>query len=159
MHNFNPNLPHITMITAQHWNNHWKDLSQQKHNNWLRWNILFPFYLWHLWLNRNNNIHNNKQDRLDFKVVCGYSIEYAHIIDHRSNKATTFQHIQVKWEPPHLNRFKFNIDGATYGFLGPRGIGGVIHDHAGKWSIDFLQPNHWHPPLKLSCVPYTRAFN
>ncbi|EOX94670.1 Uncharacterized protein TCM_004284 [Theobroma cacao] len=34
-----------------------------------------------------------------------------------------------KWTRPPLGSFKLNVDGSTFGKLGPIGIGGVIRDH------------------------------
>lgn len=50
----------------------------------------------------------------------------------KTKKSTT-------WAPPQQGQFKFNVDGATWGKLGPAGIGSVIRDHNGEPLVVFVE--------------------
>lgn len=109
----------------------------KEHTTRLTWEYFMPFRLWHLWLKRNNNVHNSKSASLDNAYVYGKVIEFTHVITHSRGETTPAQHLSVKWEPYDKGKYKLNVDGAVAGSLGLGGIGGVLRDHNGKWVLGF----------------------
>lgn len=87
-------------------------MKPEKHPARLSWDNFIPFCLWHIWLNRNNNVHNNKSESLNYAYVYGQAIEFTHFITHRRRTTTLAQHLSVKWENPNRGKYKPNVDGA-----------------------------------------------
>lgn len=97
-----------------------------------------PFYFWHPWVNKNNNVHNNKHPPLRYTLVLGQVVEYTEIILHKGNESQYVHHLNIKWEPTDDGKYKLNVDGASNGDTMSGGLGGVIRDHYGNWILGFM---------------------
>lgn len=127
--NPNPTTPNEDNLTSRNWLPYWVQIKHHKHNSWLRWDISFPYCLWHIWLNRNNNSFNNKNCSLNYEQVYGQAAEFALIIANKDKVTQATQHTYV------------NIDGASSGNPGEGGLGRVFRDHDAKWTLG-VHPSH-----------------
>ncbi|GAU41047.1 hypothetical protein TSUD_374010 [Trifolium subterraneum] len=56
------------------------------------------------------------------------------------NHPITLVHREIIWQPPLLNWFKFNIDGASSGNPDNASCGGVFRDHNADFVYAFAEP-------------------
>lgn len=101
----------------------------------LAWEKAFPFYLWHIWLTRNDNTHNSKRAHAKSSTPYVLAMEYKHLTNCKTIRKTvpTF----TKWKPPS-KRYKLYIDGSTKIDTNCSGYGGIIRDTNGNWVIGFM---------------------
>ncbi|KAF3677206.1 hypothetical protein FXO38_03913 [Capsicum annuum] len=100
------------------------------------WNIFFPFALWYLWINRNNNIFNHDKSLLKIDIVTNKVLKFVHITstDPSHNCSIT---LHLKWLKPPTGQLKLNINGSFHKATSKRGIGGVIRNSNGDWQLGF----------------------
>lgn len=72
---------------------------------------LFPFVLWHIWLNRNRNVFNNQKNYLTIDIVKMRAFEYKQFSS-PLKFSTDKKEIQIKWIPPPSGHYKLDTDGA-----------------------------------------------
>lgn len=113
----------------------------------ISWELFFPFAIWHLWLNRNNNSFNNKYTNLSFTAVLDRCKEFNYCVN-SPNYISSNTTIHIKWLPPTQPSLKLNIDGAFKGKYKTGGIGGVFRNDKGDWILGYLD----------SALAYTPAY-
>lgn len=117
-------------------------------NHLVRWNILFPFAMWHIWINRNHNVFNKTLKQVSSSKVIARTIELTYATNTLSGGNNSTNIINIKWNPPPRGTFKLNIDVSFNNLHHYGGIGGVIRDERGNWKIGFrhklvgLNPTH-----------------
>lgn len=101
----------------------------------MSWEEAFPFYLWHIWLTRNNNLHNNAHIHVKYSTPNTLTIEYKHLTKNKIiyKTVSTF----TKWKPPSKG-YKLNTDGSTKINYNCSSIGGVIRNTKGDWILGFM---------------------
>lgn len=99
----------------------------------IRWKIVLPMGLWHLWLTRNNFLfRSGVVDRMIHTKCIRDSAEFFSIgAKIRCNRMKKM--IQVAWEKPPTGWIKLNSDGSALGNPGKAGGGVLIRDHQGNW--------------------------
>lgn len=101
----------------------------------LDWDEALPFYLWNIWLTRNDNLHNNTNSTIKIHIPYALAMEFKHLTTPK-NRAKSKPGF-VKWKAPTIG-YKLNTDGSTYSTAKTRGLGGVIRDRKGKWILGFM---------------------
>lgn len=109
------------------------------------------FTLWNLWISRNDNNFNNRQQLTNPKHIINQALEYTYLA---SNMKIQYNNIllPLKWIPPKPNYYKLNTDGASSRATAKAGVGGLIRDSHGTWKIGFagniLPTNSVHAELQ-----------
>lgn len=85
------------------WLNILKSLSPPDNSN--TWLTLLSFAIWHIWINRNNNVFNKKFDFPNAALVHDKSDEYVNTISSHSN-GIGYVSINIRWCPPPSGIFK-----------------------------------------------------
>ncbi|XP_070010645.1 uncharacterized protein [Nicotiana sylvestris] len=107
----------------------------------LDWLEIFPFSLWNLWINRNNNNFNNDQQDLSLSVVITRAQEFK-LLTYNHSSPTNKKSIKVKWHKPRQGAYKLNKDGAYKGNDKIGGLGGIIRNSTGDWIVGFQEHTH-----------------
>lgn len=102
-------------------------------NNYPQWNQVLPFYLWNIWLVRNDNYHNKKSVDINSKAPYIQAMEYFSLTNQRTLRPKIVI-TYVKWKPPNT-KFKINTDDSAEGNTGK---GGVIRDKDGNCIVGFM---------------------
>ena len=114
-------------------------LSKAIHHFSVPWRYVFPFSIWELWKHRNKVAFENTPLNLNLQRPCiSQVMEYFFCVG-KINKQRTMAVIPVRWEKPHSNWFKLNINGASCGNPRRAGGGGVLQDNAGEWVKGFAK--------------------
>ncbi|KAK4731157.1 hypothetical protein R3W88_024145 [Solanum pinnatisectum] len=93
-------------------------------------------FIWgSIWLNRNENYHNNKRGKTNANISYIHAIEFFSLTNQRTNIEKPIVGY-VKWKPPNIG-FKLNTDGSTSTKSGTSGIG-VIRDKYSNWVVAFM---------------------
>ncbi|XP_006351939.1 uncharacterized protein [Solanum tuberosum] len=136
------NIP-ISPIVNDHSIVNWlltlKNLNHAFADPLLSWEIYFPFAIWHIWLNRNNNIFHNSNSPISIPTVIARTLEYAFTGKFLSSTPSDKITIHARWKPPPHGLYKLNFDGF---FSAPSlvgGLGGVFRDEYGNWKMGFYQ--------------------
>lgn len=79
----------------------------------LTWSQLFPYAIWNLWINRNNNHENNSSNHVSISSVIKQAIEYA-LLTTRESAPSKNIICKTHWHKPRADWFKINIDGAFH---------------------------------------------
>lgn len=91
MNNYHPNRDNWLLYL------HEKNPSlSNKHQSWQN---LFPFIIWNLWLNRNNNNTNNKTNSISLKWIMNQTTEYKLLMEWKTNLDRKIA-IKFYWLPP-----------------------------------------------------------
>ncbi|KAF3621090.1 putative thioredoxin O1, mitochondrial-like isoform 3 [Capsicum annuum] len=75
------------------------------------WLDFLPFALWHIRLNRNNNIHKQATNLLSSSMVTTKLLEFI-TMTHNNPTVNLPITIDIFWFPPVANTFKLNVDGS-----------------------------------------------
>lgn len=96
----------------------------------ITWKQALLFYLWNIWLVRNNNHHHKVKNKINQKDSIIRAIEYMSLTNQR--KTTSKSSITyIKWHPPKAS-FKLSTGGSTKNHKNKGGIGGLIRDKHGN---------------------------
>ncbi|XP_038722039.1 uncharacterized protein LOC120014190 [Tripterygium wilfordii] len=103
---------------------------------------LFICSAWVIWNNQNNFLHNQRsRDAAEtMSFVCSYVQELSALATRASLPTQARVPTQSGcWQPPSLNGFKLNVDGAVFAADQSIGIGGVLRDHKGEVFMSFVE--------------------
>ena len=107
------------------------------HSSHIKWQTVFAFGLWSLWLRRNQFIFNPNVPFPDAVANTIYlALEFFSLWG-GGGKSKVSTPLQVKWLLPPSGWAKLNTDGSSFGNPGPAGGGGVIRDSLGTWIQGF----------------------
>ncbi|WMV24833.1 hypothetical protein MTR67_018218 [Solanum verrucosum] len=119
------------------WILHFLQSNQPLENRHLTWTCFLPFALWHIWLNRNNNVFKQCSSPVPIPNLISRVLEFL-FSTKPLKKDITKINFSVKWFPPSCTGLKFNFDGAFNSNSLNHGIGVVFRDSAGNWSAGFF---------------------
>ncbi|XP_019241252.1 PREDICTED: uncharacterized protein LOC109221248 [Nicotiana attenuata] len=91
-----------------------------------------------IWINRNNNNHNNTDFPININHIIQKAIEFTFLTEKGPNTCTKIP-IQIKWNKPPKGWFKLNIDASFKNHNEKTGIGGIIRDTYGNWIVGFAK--------------------
>ncbi|KAK4707095.1 hypothetical protein R3W88_033344 [Solanum pinnatisectum] len=74
----------------------------------MKWEEAFPFYLWSIWLTRNDNHHNNTKKRINLQSTYFHAIEFLSLTNSKRDRAKPKLSF-VKWRPPTIG-YKLNTN-------------------------------------------------
>ncbi|OMO73242.1 reverse transcriptase [Corchorus capsularis] len=100
------------------------------------WNVVFAMFLWYIWNRRNDKVFNkdfNTQEPVH--NIIAHAAEFFAV--NGSIKANTSAIRLIGWNKPMFDHFKINTDGASNGYPGPSGAGGIVRDHSGNFISAF----------------------
>ncbi|OIT00921.1 putative ribonuclease h protein, partial [Nicotiana attenuata] len=95
-----------------------------------------PLCLWNIWLTRNKNMYEGRQDQINKSFITKQATEYCYLVA-PSHKIKNNIRVPLKWIPPAPNIYKLNTDAAHSTHSTRNGIGGIIRDHRGNWILGF----------------------
>lgn len=72
---------------------------------------MFPFVIWYVWANRNNNLYNNTTNKAHINHPYKLATEYKFLTE-KEHKLQEKIPISIKWIKPNANHIKLNIDGS-----------------------------------------------
>ncbi|KAH0672800.1 hypothetical protein KY290_025033 [Solanum tuberosum] len=119
-----------------------KNLNHTFVNQSLRREMFFPFAIWHIWLNRNNNIFHNSNRSISIPMVISRTLKYVFTDTSLSSRHSDKIMVYVCWNPPPHGHYKLNIDGSFSSQTLVGGLGGVIRDEYGNWKMGLHQKHH-----------------
>ncbi|KAK2651456.1 hypothetical protein Ddye_011312 [Dipteronia dyeriana] len=111
------------------------------------WSSLFFAIVWTIWESRNNKVFKymeavscHAQDMVRFRVAWWFKYLGGGSTDPIMHMLLNIQESCLiagkrklagneEWSPPHIDSFKFNVDGSAKGSPGLAGIGGVLRNH------------------------------
>ncbi|KAL3363251.1 hypothetical protein AABB24_012508 [Solanum stoloniferum] len=154
------NIP-ISPIVNDHSIVNWlltlKNLNHAFADPLLSWEIYFPFAIWHIWLNRNNNIFHNSNSPISIPTVIARTLEYAFTGKFLSSTPSDKITIHARWKPPPYGLYKLNFDGS---FSAPSlvgGLGGVFRDEYGNWKMGFYQQHQGFNATSMELLALLRG--
>ena len=102
-------------------------------SNYIPWNIIFAYGIWHLWLSCKKRIFNPPSDARNQMLhrTLHLSSEYSLLI-HPCKSSIPKCILNISWQPPVDPFVTLNINGSTLGNPGYAGGGGVIRDSQGR---------------------------
>lgn len=87
----------LASLTPQHhWLRNLSNLKVERRN--MQWKETFPFYLWNIWLTRNENLCNNKQNLINIQKSLTLAIEFKHRTNSHAKEKPIVSF--VKWRMP-----------------------------------------------------------
>lgn len=101
----------------------------------LTWEEAFPFYLCHIWLTRNDNLHNNKHSPIKHHIPHTLALKFKHLTNTKTARKS--KPIFIKRKAP-LMGYKLDIDSSISHRNNTSGLGGIIRDRAGNWILGFI---------------------
>lgn len=119
--------------------NNWLEQIAKLHTTFrgkLQWKDAFPFYLWNIWIARNDSLYKDKDRPILTSLPYTRAMEYVAL----AGRCETKRRKQIeyfKWEPPN-HGFKLNTDGAYTNGSHMGGIGGIIRNTEGEWLIGYM---------------------
>ncbi|XP_070005303.1 uncharacterized protein [Nicotiana sylvestris] len=102
----------------------------------LKWEDIYPFCLWNIWLNSNNNNINNISNGVSVLLTLNKAVEFKYLIGYNHTPLNTIT-IPIKWQKPSKDFFKLNCDSAYTNNTNIGGLGGVIRNNHGKWIVGY----------------------
>ncbi|KAL3358784.1 hypothetical protein AABB24_015729 [Solanum stoloniferum] len=118
------------------WLNIIKTLQVLLNTKYISWKEGFPFFLWNIWLKRNENYHQNTKTNICTKKNLNQAIEFYTLTGNTCLKEKSIKTL-IRWIPP-IQGYKLNTDGSSIRNPGKSGIGGVIRDTKGEWIVGFV---------------------
>jgi ribonuclease HI len=107
------------------------------HSSHIKWQTVFSFGLWNLWLRRNQVIFKPETSLSNTPAsTISFASEFFCLWGNEKNPKIT-QSITIKWLLPPSGWAKLNTDGASSGNPGIAGGGGVLRDCRGAWVRGF----------------------
>ncbi|XP_070057860.1 uncharacterized protein [Nicotiana tomentosiformis] len=97
---------------------------------------MFPFVIWTIWVNGNNNLFNNTTIKTFVRYTHKQAVEYKLLTDKEALPPQNIP-ISVKWLKLTRNHIKLNIDGSFKEGTSLCGIGGLFRDNRGPWVLGF----------------------
>ncbi|KAF7824026.1 reverse transcriptase [Senna tora] len=98
---------------------------------------LFVYFMWHIWLARNNKVFNNIASSVSH-LAKARAIEFACFSLHLKAHTPTVV-VDLCWTPPPRGWFKINIDGSCLGIDYSITAVGIVPDCNGSWIYGFAQ--------------------
>lgn len=102
----------------------------------IKWDTLFAFVMWHIWLVRNENVYTHKRTKTTAKIPTNLALEYISLTS-KGARGDRPKPSFVCWKPPYIG-FKLNTNGSANPSSGNGGIGGVIRNICDEWIAGFM---------------------
>nr|XP_016432746.1 PREDICTED: uncharacterized protein LOC107759347 [Nicotiana tabacum] len=97
---------------------------------------MFPFAIWPIWVNRNNNLFNNTTNKAFMQYAYKLAVEYKLLTEKETMPQQKIP-ILAKWLKPTCNHIKLNTDSSFNEETSTCGFGGLFGDNNGKWVLGF----------------------
>nr|XP_016446718.1 PREDICTED: uncharacterized protein LOC107771788 [Nicotiana tabacum] len=121
-------------------NVHWIDFLHTRNpkitNKFITWEEAFPFVLWAIWRNRNENNVNNTSNHINTTNIINQTLEY-HLLTSKSTTNNIKVKLKVKWQAPARSWYKLNLDGAFNNSCLHEGVSGIIRNNKGEWILGY----------------------
>lgn len=95
-----------------------------------------PIILWHIWLNRNENIFANTKQLINLAPISTLATQTTYLTNIPQRKQRLSK-ASITWQKPREHHYKVNIDGAYDPSSHCDGAGGVFHDSSRHWIYIF----------------------
>lgn len=104
-------------LDTSRWNNFSNWLTNIRDQNTIlksgiiSWKDIFPFVIWTIWINRNNNLYNNTTNKAVLHYAYNQTVEYKLLTEKEPVMHQKIL-IYVNWIKPLCGYIKLNIDGS-----------------------------------------------
>ncbi|XP_019234668.1 PREDICTED: uncharacterized protein LOC109215104 [Nicotiana attenuata] len=116
----------------------------------------FPFALWSIWKNRNENNVNNTNLTINTTKVFQQTLKY-HLLTSKHTTSNIPIKVKVKWHPPPRNWYKVNFDGAFKNESLHGGISGIIRNNKGEWMLGYYEKCQIISPIHAELLALRQA--
>ncbi|KAE8685696.1 hypothetical protein F3Y22_tig00111095pilonHSYRG00679 [Hibiscus syriacus] len=104
------------------------------------WETLFRLVIWNLWIRRNKLIFDSNLTPVEsvyqqIKKMLFETMNALRVQESWTAPSLARVNPTIQWEPPPLDWFKINMDGACRWNSGLATCGGVIRNHLGEWVL------------------------
>lgn len=103
----------------------------------LDWEDIYPYGLWHLWLNRNSNNLNNNSKNVSLSQTLNRAAELKYLTGTHHPSLNVKNNIIITWQKPSMGSYKLNCDSAYNINKNINGLEGVIRNSHGQWILGF----------------------
>lgn len=104
----------------------------------MSWDFFYLFALWHILLNRKQNIFNSNVRAISIHHLIACILEFKYTT-HTIGCENKHSDVMVRWFPLLMGGIKLTLDGSDNNDHRLNGIGGVFCDYQGKWIALFYK--------------------
>ena len=102
--------------------------------------------VWALWTNRNEVRHGKQRKAgMSLRSWCKNYLDEYRNVSYFSPKVSAQQashYLEAKWSPPNYPLYKININGAVISSQKVAGIGVIVRDHEGNFTVGLSKKIH-----------------